>query len=192
MTDFQGKDQENNTPDDPALTDYKKAREFLEAGDRAQAAAFFHNALIGYEQTGNEKGLANAADQLGDICVLRQDHETAINHFNRAYEVCEKLSDPFSLLSLKKKMAASRWALKQHKEAASIYLDVLDIYSGYNNPAGAVVILEELAKLYLEMGEREKAADTYRTVASIHKNFKHERHAREFLDMAKNIEDGTI
>jgi len=192
MTDGQDANQENDAPEAPGMADYKKARELLEAGEHAQAAAFFHNALISYDQSGNEKGLANAADQLGDICVLRQDHETALKHFHRAFEICDKLADPFSLLSLRKKMAASLWALKQHEEAERIYLSVLDTYGFYNNPAGAVTTLEELAKLYLDMGERAKAADTFRTVASIHKNFKHQRQAREFLDMVSKIEAGTI
>jgi tetratricopeptide (TPR) repeat protein len=192
MTDIQGPDQQNSAPEDPGMEDYKKGKELLDAGDHSQAAAFFHNALISYEQSGDEKGLANAADQLGDICVLRQDHETALNHFHRSYEICEKLADPFSLLSLRKKMAASLWALKNHEEAAQMYMTVLDTYGTYNNPAGAVATLEELAKLYLDMGERAKATDTYKTVASIHKNFKHERQAQEFLDMASKIEDGTI
>ena len=191
-TDGQGANQENDVPEGPGMADYKKARELLEAGEHAQAAAFFHNALISYDQSGDEKGLANAADQLGDICVLRQDHETALKHFHRAFEICDKMADPFSLLSLKKKMAVSLVALKQHEEAARIYLSILDTYSVYNNPAGAVATLEELAKLYLDMGERSKAADTFRTVASIHKNFKHKKLAREFLDMVSKIEDGTI
>lgn len=192
MTDLQEPNQENNAPKEPGMEDYKKGKELLEAGDHAQAAAFFHNALISYEQSGDEKGLANAADQLGDICVLRQEYETALNHFHRSYEICEKLADPISLLSLRKKMAASLWALKQHEEAERIYLSILDTYGVYNNPAGAVATLEELAKLYLDMGERAKAADTFRTVASIHKNFKHQRQAQEFLDMVSKIEAGTI
>ena len=192
MIDGQDPNQESDTPEAPVLAEYKKAKELLEAGDHAQAAAFFHNALITYEQSGDEKGLANAADHLGDICVLRQDHETALIHFYRAFEICEKLADPFSLLSLRKKMAASLWVLKQHEEAARMYLSILDTYGAYNNPDGAVATLEELAKLYLDMGERSKAVDTYRTVASIHVNFKHQRQAQEFLDMASKIEDGTI
>ena len=192
ITDVQGANPENDAPEGPGAEDYKKGRELLAADNHAEAAAFFHNALVSYEQAGDEKGLANAADQLGDICVQRQDHETALIHFHRAFEICEKLADPFSLLSLEKKMAASMRALKQYEEAVRIYLSILDTYGSYNNPAGAVTTLEELAKLYFEMGERDKAADTYRTVASIHKNFKHQRHAQEFLDMAGKIEDGTI
>ncbi len=68
------KDQETNQEpqeiEDPAQTDYNKGKELRQAGDDAQAASCFHNALIGFEQNGDEKGVANASDQLGDICAV--------------------------------------------------------------------------------------------------------------------------
>jgi len=89
-------------------------------------------------------------------------------------------------------MVPSKRALKQYDEAIRIYLNVIDIYSGYNNPSGTVAIMEELAKLYLEIGERQKAADTYRTIASIHKNFSHTLQAKEFEDKAAKVEQGGV
>ena len=67
---------------------------------------------------------------------------------------------------------------------------MIDIYAGYNNPAGTVATMEELAELYLEMGERQKSADTYRTIASIHKNFSHTIQTKEFMDKAAQVEQG--
>ena len=52
--------------------------------------------------------------------------------------------------------------------------------------------MEELAKLYLVMGERQKSADTYRTIASIHKNFKHTIQAQEYMDKAAQVEQGAV
>ncbi|MCI5135978.1 MAG: tetratricopeptide repeat protein, partial [Candidatus Electrothrix sp. AW2] len=37
-------------------------------------------------------------------------------------------------------------------------------------------------------GEPLKAADTYRTVSSIHKNFKHKRMSEEFAALADELE----
>ena len=188
----QNKDQEiNREPqeiEDPAQADYNKGKELRQAGDNAQAASCFHNALIGFEQNGDDKGLANASDQLGDICAVRDEHEKAIAHYQRAYAVCDKENDMFSLIALQKKMVVSRRALQQYDEALKIYLNVIDIYAGYNNPAGTVAAMEELAKFYLEMGDRQKSADTYRTIASIHKNFRHNIHAQEFMDKAAQVE----
>ncbi len=176
---------------DPAQAEYDQGKELRQAGDEAMAASCFHNALIGFEQNNNENGIANASDQLGDICAARDEHEKAIEHYQRAFGICDKENDRFSLIALQKKMVASKRALKQYDEAVNIYLNIIDIYAGYNNPAGTVSTMEELAKLYLEMGERQKSADTYRTIASIHKNFKHNLQAREFSDKAVQVEQGA-
>ena len=178
--------------EDPAQDDYDKGKELCAAGDDVQAASYFHNALVVFEQNGNLKGVANASDQLGDICAKREDHEKAIDHYQRAYEICNMEKDMFSLIALQKKLALSQKAIKQYDEAVRIYLNVIDIYAGYNNPAGTVATMEELADLYLEMGERLKSADTYRTIASIHKNFRHTRHAQEFMDKASQVENDAI
>jgi tetratricopeptide (TPR) repeat protein len=184
--------QEPQKEKDPAQVDYDQGKDLLQAGDEALAASCFHNAMVGFEQNNNEKGLANASDQLGDICAAREEHEKAIVHYQRAYDICDKENDGFSLVALLKKMVPSRKALKQYDEAIKIYLNVIDIYSGYNNPSGTVATMEGLAELYSEIGERQKSADTFRTIASIHKNFKHNLQAQEFMDKAAQIEDGAL
>ena len=183
-------DLESQAEIDPAQADYNKGKELRGSGDEIQAAAFFHNALVGFEQNGDDKGVANASDQIGDICAGREEHGKAIIHYQRAYDICDKENDKFSLVALQKKMALSQKALKQYDEAVKHYLNVIDIYAGYNNPAGTVATMEELAALYLEMGERQKSADTYRTIASIHKNFRHTKLTREFMDKADQVEQG--
>lgn len=185
-------EQKTQEPADPAQEDYNKAKELRGAGDETQAAVFFHNALVGFEQDGNETGVANASDQLGDICALRGEHEKAISHYQRSYDICQKEKDMFSLVALQKKMAVSKKALKQFDDAVKFYLNVIDIYAGYNNPAGTVSTMEDLAELYLEMGERQKSAETYRTIASIHKNFRHTTHEKKFTEKAAQVEQGGV
>lgn len=184
-------DQEKAVEEDPAQTDYTKGKELRDAGDDVQAALFFHNALVGFEQKGDEKGVANASDQMGDICAALQEREKALTHYQRAFDICKKEKDMYSQTALLKKMVLLKKALKQFDEAVKIYLNVIDIYAGYNNPSGTVATMEDLAELYLEMGERQKSADTYRTIASIHKNFRHTRHAQEFTDKAERVEQGA-
>lgn len=183
--------QEPEEAKDPVQEDYDKGRELRQAGEDTQAASYFHNALIGFEQDNNEKGIANASDQLGDLCAAREEHEKALAHFERAYAICEQEKDMFSLIALQKKMAVSKKALKQYDDVIKIYLNVIDIYAGYNNPAGTVAAMEELANLYLEMGERQKSADTYRTISAIHKNFSHSLQAQEYMDKAAQVEQGV-
>ena len=53
-------------------------------------------------------------------------------------------------------------------------------------------MLYEVITLYLEIGERQKSADTYKTISSIHKNFSHNIQAREFMDKAAQVEKGAL
>lgn len=175
-------------PKDPAQEDYENGKKYLKGGDLGSAAAAFHNALIGFEQSGDEKGIANALNQMGDVCVQRGEQEKAMDFFERAYEMCEKLRDPFSIVVLQKKMAQIHRSMEQYEDAIRIYLDILETYRMIKNPSGAVKLLTELAETYMEQGDRDKAADSYRTAASIHSNFKHSREAKLLLDKAAAIE----
>lgn len=171
-----------------AQRDYEAGVEFLKNREQGQAANAFHNALIAYEQEGNEFGMANASDKLGDICAERGDVDGALAHYERAYGICQKHTDRFSLFAIEKKRAKLMLDSKQYGKAITLYMDVLDEYSALRNPQGSVDTLETLAEIYLATGDQAKAADAYRMAASIHKSFKHSRHAEKFLVKAAEVE----
>ena len=173
---------------DPARKDYLEGRKLYSQGDYAQAAQAFHNALRGFEEQGDEQGVANAADRLGDACLAREEYAMAIANYRRAFAVCEKEDDSFSQLSLNKKMAAAYRKLGDHEKALELLFDMLEHYRLTNNPKGAVEILVSIAETYAEQGDRARAADAYRSVASIHARFKHARLAAEFDQQAEALE----
>lgn len=174
--------------DNPAKNDYIEGRKFYGNGEYAQAAIAFHNALRGFEEQGDEQGIANASDRLGDACLARDEYAMAIANYQRAYAVCEKEDDSFSQLSLNKKMAAAYRKLGDHEKALELLFDMLEHYRLTNNPKGAVEILVSIAETYAEQGDRARAADAYRSVASIHARFKHSRQAAEFNQRAEALE----
>lgn len=190
MTDLSQKNKTEAVEEEKsqAQQDYEMGQEFLKNNDIAQAANAFHNALVGYEQENNENGIANASDKLGDICSDRGDFEKALQHYEKAYTICEKHSDRFSLFSIEKKKAKLMYDTKEYDKAINMYLDVLDEYSALRNPQGSVDTLETLAEIYLKNGNKAKAADSYRMAASIHKDFKHKKHAAELLQKAEEVE----
>ena len=173
---------------DPARKDYLEGRKLYSQGDYAQAAQAFHNALRGFEEQGDEQGVANAADRLGDACLAREEYAMAIANYRRAFAVCEKEDDSFSQLSLNKKMAAAYRKLGDHEKALELLFDMLEHYRLTNNPKGAVEILVSIAETYAEQGDRARAADAYRSVASIHARFKQSRQAAEFNQRAEALE----
>jgi tetratricopeptide (TPR) repeat protein len=173
-----------------AQQDYEKGMEFLQQQETAQAANAFHNALIGFQQEKNDIGTANASARLGDLCGERGDVENALAHYGRAYAICQEHKDRLSLFSIEKKKAALVRQTGNHQEAVALYLDILDEYGVLRNPQGSVETLQTLAAIYLDMGERGKAADSLRMAATIHRNFKHQREAEALLQQANELEAG--
>lgn len=177
--------------DDPARKDYLEGRKLFSAGEYAQAAQAYHNALQGFEEQGDEQGVANASDRLGDVCLARDEYAMALANFKRAFAICEKEDDSFSQLALNKKMAVTYRKLGDHEKALELLYDMLEHYRLTQNPKGAVEILIVIAEVYSQLGDRAKAADAYRSVASIHSRFKHSRLANEFSQRAAALEQGA-
>ncbi|HBI15052.1 MAG TPA: hypothetical protein DDY20_05995 [Desulfobulbaceae bacterium] len=175
---------------DPAKADYKAGRQFLAKGEYTQAAMALHNALRGFEEQGNEQGVANAADRLGDLCMAREEYRLALEHFQRAQTICEKEQDVFSIIELNKKKAEALRRLGELDQAQVLLFDIFDYFSQLKNPKRTVEVLETIVELYLEQGDRLKAADALRTIAGIHRNFKHARLAEEYEGRARQVEQG--
>jgi tetratricopeptide (TPR) repeat protein len=165
---------EQNGGKSQAQLDFEEGRGYVERGEAALAAVSLHNALRGFEQEQDHIGIANAANQLGHACMLRQEYDKALVHYRRAWEICEEQGDTMSLLSLTRHLIEVHKGLKEYRVALDRCLDLLDTYQRNNNPKGSVEILEMMADIYVLAEEPGKAADALRTAASIHANFKHQ------------------
>jgi len=178
------------TAKDPVKNDYEEGKRFLDNGNLAQAAVAFHNALLGFEERGDKTGVANASNQLGHVCLAKGDFVGAENHYRRAQALCEEFGDPMSLFTLSKRFIDVYRGQKEYDRAVAACLDVLDIYRNNNDPRGTVELLENMAAIYVEAGKTDKAADTYRTIAKIHRNYKHQTMADAFEQKAEELEAG--
>ncbi len=174
-------------PLDPLQAEYEEGKKFLENGEFGQAAVALHNALLGFQEKEDETGVANASNQLGHVCLARSDYASAFNHYQKALSICEKCNDRMSVLAVLKKIVEVHQGLEQYDQAIKICLEILDHYHDNRDPQGTVETMEKMAEVYLQMDDKEKAADTYRTIASIHKNFKHQNIAAGFLKKADEL-----
>lgn len=172
---------------DPVQAEYHQGKKYLEQGNTGQAAVALHNALIGFEERNDQSGIANASNQLGNACVQRREYENALKHYLRAEKICTQLGDPLSLMALSKQFVLVYSKLGQYKEAVARCLDLLERYRTNNNPQGTVDVLENMAEIYLQSGDTGKAADAYRTIASVHRNFRHEKTAAAYLQKAEEL-----
>lgn len=182
--------KEDEALKDPAKADYKAGREFFTQGDYTQAAYALHNALKGFEEQGDEQGIANASDRLGDVCVAKEEYGLALDHFQRAHDICTREKDIFSIVALNKKIAGIYKRQGELDKSLNILFDIFDHYSQLRDPKGTVEILEVIAEVYSTQGQNKNAADTLRTIAGIHANFKHVKLAEEFEERANLLEQG--
>ena len=182
------KEIEKKRSSDPVQAEYDDGVEFLKEKDLTQAAVAFHNALRGYEKKNHQDGIANCSNQLGNVCLGKGDFDRARQHYLRAWEICERFDDPMSLLSLSGQLVAVHRGLGEYDKAMSLCLDMLETHDRNNNPKDTVATMELIADIYLDQDEKAKAADAYRTIASIHSNFKHMNFAKRFMDKAEELE----
>lgn len=176
------------TPQDSVKKEYEEGLSFLERQEYGQAAVAFHNVLLGFEQRQDENGIANASNQLGHVCLLRNEFAAALKHYQRALNIVENANDRMSTLAVQKKIVAAQKGLKKYDEALMVCFDMLDLYKDNRDPQGTVDTLEIIAEIYLADGQKEKAADAYTTIGSIHKNFRHDTMAAQYLEKAAKLQ----
>jgi len=179
-----GDDQEKKSQ---AQLDYEEGRGYVERGEAALAAVALHNALRGFEEENDREGMANALNQLGHACLIRKDYDKAVPNYRRAWEICEELGDPVSLLALSKQLVEAHQGLGEYRQALDLCLDLLDSYQRNNDPRNTVEILERMASIYVDSGEKEKAADAYKTAASVHENYRHQKAAESLRQKASDV-----
>lgn len=184
-------DNKNSEDVDPVQVEYIEGKALLEKNELGLAAVALHNALLGFEEQNNKEGIANASNQLGHVCLQREDYDNALLHYQRAEEIVSEMNDPMSLLALSKQLILVYIGTEQYKQAIERCLDLLDLYQANNNPKGTVEIMEQMAEIYVTSGDKASAVDAYRTIASIHRNFKHEKIAADFLKKAKKLEESV-
>lgn len=187
----QASDTKIERSDDPVKAEYEDGKRFYENEEYGQAAVALHNALIGYEERKDESGIANVSNQLGNVCLAREEYGNALKHYLRAFDICDGSYDRMSVLAVSKPLVAVYRGLAQPDKAIATCLDMLDLYQDNRDPQGTVTVLEEMASIYIDSGDREKAADTYKTIAAIHKNFSHNNIATSFIDKANALQSDS-
>ncbi len=173
---------------DPVQAEYEDGVGFIANKEYGQAALSLHNALVGYEKRNHQDGIANASNQLGILCMKKGEFDKAREHFQKAWDICKRFDDSMSLLALSEQFVIIHREAKEYKEAIACCLDMLDTHHRHNNPDGTVNVMECMADIYIDQGEKAKAADAYRSCASIHLNYNHKNFAKRFEEKAIALE----
>jgi len=179
--------QDSEETIDTVKKEYQEALGHAERKEYGQAALAFHNALLAFEEKADSKGIANASNQLGHLCSLRNDHEASLLHYKRALSICMEADDSMSILAVLGKIVTAHRELKQYDEAQKAAFKMLDIYQDNRDPQGSVATLELIAEIFIDLDQPKNAADAYRTISSIHKKFNHQSIAARYLEKAESL-----
>ncbi len=183
-----GKEKEKERPSDPIKAEFEDGKTFLKEKDYAQAILTFHNTLKAWEEKNDQDGIANACNQLGIVCLEKEEYNKALEHFQRAWKICERFDDPMSLLALSNQIVCVHRGLNEFDKALSLCLDMIDTHNLNSNPQGTVEVLETMADIYLAKDDKKNAADCYRTMSSIHSNFDHKTTAGKLQEKAAALD----
>ncbi len=187
MSEVEGK----KSPASREEKEYNEGRRFLENGELGQAAVALHNALLAFEEKGNTDGIANASNQLGHLCVAREEFDGALKHYQRAWEICSEAGDEMSVMAVLDRRINAWLGLGKFDMALKDCHDILSYNQDLRNPQGVVVAMERMGDIYLQAGDNEKAADAFRSIASIHRGFKHSNYAAKFEKRAEDALTGA-
>lgn len=174
-------------PTDPVQAEFEEGKRFLEEKNYSQAALAFHNVLLSYEEKNDKNGIANASNRLGEVCLGKKEYEQAEKHFLRAMKIVVAADDPMSELMLNQQLVEVYTGMKEHRKAIEVCFNLMEDYKNNNNPQGVVTILEKMALIFVDAGEKEKAKDAYRTAASIHRSYKHQGIAEDLEKLADEL-----
>jgi tetratricopeptide (TPR) repeat protein len=184
-------ENEKKNPLDPIQADFDAGKQFLSNKELGQAAVSFHNALKSYEEKNDQNGIANACNQLGHVCLEKGDFSGALEHYQRAWDIIQPQEDTMSIMALSHSLVSAYRGLKEYRKALDVCLTLVRAYKRDNNPQGTVNILETMSEIYVESGDKAKAADSLRTIASIHASFKHKNIAESFRQKATELEESA-
>ncbi len=174
---------------DPVKTEYEEGKAFLANGSYGQAAIALHNVLLSYEERSDDNGIANASNQLGHVCLAKGEFDKALTYYSRALDIVDKANDRMSIIAVQYKIVEAQKGLKNYDAAIKVCLEIIDHHHDNRDVHGSVRVLEEMAEIYQQKGDNVKAADTFRTIASIHKNYRHPKIAEGFVKRAEELEN---
>jgi putative nucleotidyltransferase with HDIG domain len=126
-------------------------------GDLPEALERYRRSLIAYEACGDEHGCALAYHNLGLACADRELHDAAARHFDRSFEIAERLQDLHLQGLCLVNHAAVDIASQRFENARQKAEQALDLFDHLGAQDSKSVAYRVLGMVYRETGSPELA-----------------------------------
>ncbi len=120
-----------------------------------------------FESEGSIVDIANTAERIGDIHVMRGNIKAAVPVYQRALAVCEKAGDNVSSVILMEKIIDLYRAQKENDKALPYFFRALEIVEKLGDAPRSVFYLTGIGDHFQRAGELTKALDAYRIAHKI-------------------------
>ncbi|MBK8954176.1 MAG: tetratricopeptide repeat protein [Saprospiraceae bacterium] len=154
---------------------------------------YYHQALVVYEETSNQKGTADVLGNIGQIDYYISDFENALMHFFRSLEIFEKLENKAGKANTYTSIGNVYMEQKQFDQALKYDSLSLYYYKEIGDISGEALVYGNLANIFEDMGQREQAIKCYEMAISIYEKLKQNsglgRNLSNLSTLYQNVKD---
>ena len=139
----------------------KRAHFWMTIGNFQQARLNYHRLLKLFDKNSQQKILAEAYKDLGDLCRLKNSYRKGMVYLGRAEKIYRALDDKPELAHTLNNIGNLYWVSLQYQKALECLNSALELHESLGNLAGAGSTLNNLAGVYLAINQYQKAIQYY-------------------------------
>ncbi len=134
---------------------YYGGRVYRKLGDAPQALSYFQKCME--HPLLNDKLRASLFLQMGELYVLHNAFDLAIETHTKSYEYCREVGDSVGMVYSLIDVGYIYECIKQYDKAKDTYINALSIAHGINDKRMISLVYSQLSMAYLNSGENEFA-----------------------------------
>lgn len=156
-------------------------------GQMEQSLALLQEAIVLYEQLGDEHRAAFALHHLGQHFGMQQEYGKAAAQFERALAVYRQVGDVAAVARVLGSLALSLTRMERYEDAAAAYQEALTIRRQANDQNGVSHSLYGLAQIAQLQGDIPQAEQLFQEVLHLRARWGHRRHLANVVDALGKI-----
>ncbi len=150
---------------------YGAAAVFIEAArfSGTDVASILQALLNAAEQSGNARHLAAAHEHVGDIALVRSDHDAACNAYQRALPLYQQVGDVLGEANCVKSLGDIDLQRSDHDAARKAYQQALSLYQQVGDMLGEANCIRRLGESDLQRSDYDAARKAYQQALSLYR-----------------------
>lgn len=138
------------------------------------------------------QGVASSYNMFGHICAKEIDYESAIQNYNKAFDVWQALNDSISIAKYYGNIASIQYKLKKYKLSLEYYNKVLEIFIRNKEEYNIAETYNSMGSMYFAQTKLDSALAYFKKVLRINENNITDSIQKSEVSMLKAMASGNI